>query len=161
MKDIVTRVELVGAEGPRWLDAAELGFAYRTCRLPPGEMVTRIELRLHRGDTAASAAAMASDREYRRRTQPQGFPTWGSTFRNPPGDHAGRLIEAAGLKGHRIGQAQWSEAHANFVVNLGGAVAREALALVRLARRRVQQRFGVDLRLEVRLVGDFEGEESV
>jgi UDP-N-acetylmuramate dehydrogenase len=159
MANVVSRVEVVSAEGSRWLEAPELGFAYRTCRIPAGALVTRVEFRLRPGDVEASAAAMAADREYRRRTQPQGFPTWGSTFRNPPGDHAGRLVEAVGLKGHRIGHAQWSEVHANFVINLGGATARDALALVRLARRRVGERFGVALDLEVRLVGDFAGEE--
>jgi UDP-N-acetylmuramate dehydrogenase len=158
MKDVVTRVEVATGEGLRWIGAAELGFAYRTCRLPLGGVVTRIEFQLRDGSGAESMAAMQADREYRRRTQPQGLPTWGSTFRNPPGDHAGRLIEAAGLKGHRIGNAQWSNVHANFVVNLGGATARDALALVRLAQHRVQELFGVDLELEVRLVGDFSDE---
>ncbi len=158
MKDVVTRVEVATAEGLRWLGAADLGFAYRTCRLPLGGVLTRIELRLREGNFTESAAAMQADREYRRRTQPLNLPTWGSTFRNPPGDHAGRLIEAAGLKGHRIGKAQWSEMHANFVVNLGGATARDALALVCLARRRVKELFGLELDLEVRLVGDFADE---
>ncbi len=160
MKDLVTRVEVATAEGLRWLGAGALGFAYRTCRLPPGAVVTRVEVRLREGSVTESANAMRVDRDHRRRTQPQGLPTWGSTFRNPPGDHAGRLVEAAGLKGHRVGGAQFSEVHANFVVNLGGATARDALALIDLARRRVKERFGVDLELEVRLVGDFEGEGS-
>ena len=88
---------------------------------------------------------------HRRRTQPLGRPTFGSTFRNPPGDFAGRLIEAAGLKGHREGNAMWSDVHANFVVNLGGATAARLLALIRLARARVQEQFGVRLEPEVRL----------
>jgi UDP-N-acetylmuramate dehydrogenase len=122
-------------------------------------VVTRVELRLRRGDVAASRAAMDADLAHRRRTQPLQQPTWGSTFRNPPGDHAGRLVESVGLKGHRIGGAAWSELHANFVVNLGGATARDCLALIRLARTRVRERTGVELELEVRLLGAFAPDE--
>jgi UDP-N-acetylmuramate dehydrogenase len=159
MKDVVERVEVASAGGVRWIPASELGFAYRTCRLPPGSVVTRVGFLLRRGDLAASRAVMDADREHRRRTQPLNWPTWGSTFRNPPGDHAGRLIEAAGLKGHREGNAMWSDVHANFVVNLGGATARDCLALIRLARQRVRERFGVELELEVRLAGAFAPDE--
>ena len=160
MKDLVTRVEVATAAGLRWIEAPALGFAYRTCRLPPGAVVTRVELRLRRGDVAASRAAMEADLAHRRRTQPLQQPTWGSTFRNPPGDHAGRLVESVGLKGHRIGGAAWSELHANFVVNLGGATARDCLALIRLARTRVRERAGVGLELEVRLLGAFAPDET-
>jgi UDP-N-acetylmuramate dehydrogenase len=160
MKDLVARVEVATAGGLRWIEAAALGFAYRTCRLPAGAVVTRVELSLRRGDVAASRAAMEADQAHRRRTQPLHQPTWGSTFRNPPGDHAGRLIESVGLKGHRIGQAAWSDLHANFVVNLGGATARDCLALVRLARSRVRERTGVELELEVRLLGAFAPDEN-
>ena len=159
MKDVVERLEVATPEGLRFLPAAELGFAYRTCRLPPGAVVTRVAFRLRRGDVAASRAVMDADREHRRRTQPLSWPTWGSTFRNPPGDHAGRLVEAVGLKGHREGNAMWSDLHANFVVNLGGATARDCLALIRMARQRVRERFGVELELEVRLAGAFAPDE--
>lgn len=159
MKDVVERVEVATPEGLRFVPAAELSFAYRTCRLPPGAVVTRVGFLLRRGDVAASRATMDADREHRRRTQPLSWPTWGSTFRNPPGDHAGRLIEAVGLKGHREGNAMWSDLHANFVVNLGGASARDCLALIRLARQRVRERFGVELELEVRLAGAFAPDE--
>jgi UDP-N-acetylmuramate dehydrogenase len=161
MKDVVSRVEVATPQGPRWIAAAELGFAYRTCRLPPGAVVTRVEVRLRPGDAARSRAAMEADKEHRRRTQPLTQPSWGSTFRNPPGDHAGRLLEAAGLKGHRIGGAMWSDVHANFVVNLGGATAADCLALIRLARARVRERFGVELELELRLAGEFGPDEAV
>lgn len=159
MKDVVESVEVATAEGLRLLEARALGFGYRTCRLPPGAVVTRVALRLRRGDVAKSRAAMDLDRERRRQTQPLHQPTFGSTFRNPEGDHAGRLIEAAGLKGHRVGNAMWSTLHANFVVNLGGATARDCLSLVRLARARVLERFGVALALEVRLLGEFADDE--
>jgi UDP-N-acetylmuramate dehydrogenase len=155
MKDVVRRVELATADGAGFVEAASLGFAYRTCRLPAGAVVTRVELALRAGDVAASERIMQADRERRRRTQPLDRPTFGSTFRNPPGEYAGRLIEAVGLKGHRVGNAVWSEVHANFVTNLGGATARDVLALLHLARARVRERFGIDLEAEVRLLGDF------
>jgi UDP-N-acetylmuramate dehydrogenase len=159
MKDVVTRVELATADGVGFLEARALGFAYRTCRLPPGAVATRVEFALAPGDVAASERAMQEDRDRRRRTQPLDRPSFGSTFRNPPGDFAGRLVEAVGLKGHRIGGAMWSEVHANFVVNMGGARASDVLGLVDLARTRVQERLGVVLETEVRLLGEFkEGE---
>jgi len=159
MKDVVSAVELATAEGAGFLPAAALSFAYRTCRLPEGAVVTRVELSLRPGDVAESARLMEEDRDRRRRTQPLDRPTFGSTFANPPGDFAGRLIEAVGLKGHRVGGATWSPVHANFISNLGGATARDVLALMALARRRVKERFGISLETEVRLVGELLAED--
>jgi len=153
MKDVLTRVELATAEGAGFVPAAALGLAYRTCRLPPGAVVTRLEVELRPGDVEAGRAAMRADQEKRRRTQPLDRPTFGSTFANPPGDFAGRLVEAVGLKGHRVGNATWSDVHANFIVNLGGATAADVLALIRLARERVLQQYGIRLETEVRLLG--------
>ncbi len=159
MKDLVSRVELATADGVGFVAARELGFAYRTCRLPPGAVATRVELVLREGDVAESERVMQEDRARRRRTQPLDRPTFGSTFRNPPGDFAGRLIEAVGLKGHRVGNATWSDVHANFVSNLGGASARDVLALLNLARSRVKEAFGLVLEAEVRLLGEFLAED--
>lgn len=161
MSDVVTHVELATAYGAIEIPAKGLGFAYRTCRLPPGGVVTRVGLVLKAGDVAAAAKAMDEEWENRAASQPLDLPSFGSTFRNPPGDFAGRLIEAAGLKGHRIGGAEISTRHANFVVNSGGATARDVLALVRLMRDRVRERFGVSLETEVRLVGDFADDERL
>jgi len=160
MRDVVSRVELATADGAGFVDAAALGFAYRTCTLPAAAVATRIEFALRRGDVAESERTMQEDRRRRRSTQPLDRPSFGSTFTNPPGDFAGRLVEAVGLKGHRIGGAMWSDVHANFVVNLGGARARDVLALVNLARSRVKERFGIVLETEVRLVGDFLAEDE-
>ena len=77
-------------------------------------------------------------------------------FRNPPGDYAGRLIEAAGLKGKRVGQSQISERHANFIVNHGGAKAEEVRQLMELAKGEVRQQFGVELVAEVKILGDWD-----
>jgi len=161
MKDVVEHVEVATADGRRDVLARDLGFAYRTCRLPAGAVVTRVGLLLQRGDVPAAAKAMDEAWEQRAATQPLDQPSFGSTFRNPPGDAAGRLLEAAGLKGHRIGGAEVSTRHANFVVNTGGATARDVLALVRLMRERVRERFGVTLETEVRPVGDFAGDEKL
>jgi UDP-N-acetylmuramate dehydrogenase len=159
MKDVVRRAEVATADGAGFLDARELGFAYRSCRLPPGAVATRIEFALHPGDVVESERVMQEDRQRRRRTQPLDRPSFGSTFRNPPGEFAGRLVEAVGLKGHRIGGAMWSDVHANFVVNLGGARASDVLALVNLARARVKDRLGIALESEVKLAGEFLAEE--
>ena len=120
MKRLLTRVELATAEGLGFVPAAALRLAYRHCELPAGAVVTRVELRLRPGDVAASRAAMEADVAHRRRTQPLHQPSFGSTFWNPPGRFAGQLIEAVGLKGHRVGGAMFSDLHANFIVNLGG-----------------------------------------
>jgi UDP-N-acetylmuramate dehydrogenase len=156
VRDLLVRAELCTADGTGWVEAAALGLGYRESRLPPGAVVTRLECRLRRGDVAAGRAAMEADLARRRRSQPLSQPSFGSTFSNPPGRFAGQLIEAVGLKGHRIGNAMWSALHANWVVNLGGASARDVLALMGLARRRVRERFGLELRAEVRVMGEIE-----
>ncbi len=125
------------------------------------DVVARVELALRDGDVRESERVMQADREHRRRTQPLDKPTFGSTFVNPPGDFAGRLVEAVGLKGHRVGNATWSDVHANFVSNLGGATARDVLALVNLARARVKEAFGILLEPEVRLAGEFLADERI
>jgi UDP-N-acetylmuramate dehydrogenase len=155
LKDVVAEVELATADGAGFVAASTLGFGYRSSRLPPGAVATRIAFALRPGDVAESERLMQEDRARRRATQPYDRPTFGSTFTNPPGEFAGRLVEAVGLKGRRIGNAMWSEVHANFIVNLGGATARDVLALMDLARSRVKERFGVALETEVRLVGEF------
>jgi len=159
MRDVVRRVELATADGAGFVAAAELAFGYRAARIPAGAVVTRLEVELRRGDVAASERAMQADREQRRRTQPLDRPTFGSTFTNPPGDYAGRLIDSVGLKGYRVGHATWSNVHANFISNLGGATARDVLALMTLARSRVKERFGIALEAEVRLVGELVAED--
>ena len=117
--------------------------------------MARARFRLAAGDLAASQAAMEADLGYRKRTQPLSQPNCGSVFQNPPGDHAGRLIEAVGLKGHTLGGARISELHANWIVNLGEATARDVAGLMALAQRRVREGTGVELVAEVKRVGVF------
>jgi UDP-N-acetylmuramate dehydrogenase len=141
----------------------ELEFAYRTSRIKQEAkaggatapyVVLAAEFDLAQGSRAQLEAKAAEFNEYRRRTQPPGA-SIGSMFKNPPGDAAGRLIDAAGLKGTRIGQAEISTVHANFFVNLGGATAQNVMTLIRQAQEKVGQKFGVTLELEVELVGDW------
>lgn len=159
MSEILEAVEIATAAGARWLPAKDLRLAYRHSELPPGGVVTRVRLALRQGspeEAAASAQAMDKDRDYRKATQPLSLPNSGSVFANPPGDFAGRLIEACGLKGRALGAAQLSPVHANWIVNLGGARASDVVGLMALAKREVRSHFGVALRPEVKLIGTFE-----
>lgn len=153
---VCTEVECVTPEGTTWLPREALEFGYRRSTLPARGVVTRVRIALGRASPealAASREAMRADLDYRRRTQPLELPTFGSVFTNPPGDFAGRLIEAAGLKGARRGGAQLSEKHGNWIVNHGGATAAEVRSLMTLAQDEVRARFGVQLHAEVKLVG--------
>jgi len=161
VKDVLLRAELATADGVGWVEARELGLGYRVSRLPGLGVCLRLEVELRPGDVEAARETMRADVRHRRATQPLAEPSFGSTFRNPVGEYAGRLIEAVGLKGHRVGGAMWSDVHANWVVNRGGATARDVLALVNLARSRVKARFGVTLETEVRLLGEFLAGESI
>ncbi len=158
MADHLLAVEVATSAGLRWIDAKDLKLAYRHCELPAGAVLVRARCRVRRGteaDLRVEAREAADDLERRRLKQPLHQPNSGSVFVNPPGDHAGRLIEAAGLKGHRIGNAQISERHANFIVNLGGATANDVVSLVALAMRTVEEKLQISLQPEVRLVGTF------
>jgi UDP-N-acetylmuramate dehydrogenase len=132
-------------------------YTYRSSwlKLHPGQgIVLEAALRLERSHTEAVQARMDAFVDFRHRTQPPGA-SMGSMFKNPPEDHAGRLIEAAGLKGARVGQAQISTLHANFFINHGQARAADVYALIEKARLAVMEQFGVNLELEIELVGDW------
>ena len=119
-----------------------------------GEWFVAATFRLPKGDGAQSRATIKKLLAQRIAAQPLGMPNAGSVFRNPPGDHAARLIEACGLKGHRIGGASISVKHANFIVNHGGASAADIEALIERAQSAVLQQFGVHLEREVRVIGE-------
>ncbi len=127
---------------------------YRQVVLPQGEWFVEADLALEPGDSARALEAIRSLLARRARTQPTGVASCGSVFRNPPGDHAARLIEASGLKGHCIGGACVSDKHANFIVNTGAASAGDIEALIGLIRERVAALQGVDLQPEVHIVGE-------
>ncbi len=128
--------------------------AYRQVKGPDGEWFLAANLALEHGDTAQAKARIRSLLDRRSATQPTGLPSGGSTFRNPPGDHAARLIEAAGLKGMAMGGARVSEKHANFIINTGDASAADIEDLIEQVRDRVQQHSGVRLSTEVHRVGE-------
>ena len=154
VKDVVRAVEVMDAEGAsRCLPAEALAFAYRRSRLPEGAVVVAAAFRVHQSTREKVQSEVDRHLAKRARSQPLDVPSCGSVFKNPPGDFAGRLIEAAGLKGERVGGAEISEVHANVIVNRGGATARDVLALIDEARRRVRERTGVELEPEVRIVG--------
>lgn len=133
----------------------DVAWRYRQTTLPPDAIVTRVRLRFERGDPKSVRERLQTRLVRRKATQPVALPNSGSCFRNPPGDHAGRLIEAVGAKGWREGGAEVSPLHANFIVNTGGASARDVATLLARVRRAVDERFGVELHLEVHLVGEF------
>ena len=156
IRDALVELEVMSPTGARrrHLPAAALHFVYRALRgLAPGSVLVSALLRV----TQASAASVREEVERRlaRRaaTQPLSVPSCGSVFKNPKGDYAGRLIESVGLKGFRVGGAQISPMHANFIANTGGASAADVCALMREAQQRVHAASGIHLEPEVHVVG--------
>ena len=146
--------------GTRRVDVGELDYDYRHSWLKTRQdrrfMVLQASFALERDDPKAIQARMNRYNAWRKQTQPPGA-SLGSIFKNPPGDYAGRLIEAASLKGHQIGGARVSPIHANFFVNTGeNASAQDYLRLIRAVQRRVREAFGVQLELEIQIVGDWD-----
>jgi UDP-N-acetylmuramate dehydrogenase len=143
----------------RW-SPEELAFGYRSSALKrqkAGHTILSAEFSLKRGEPGELQAKIEEYAAHRKRTQPPGA-SMGSMFKNPPGDYAGRLIEAAGLKGSRIGGAEISPLHGNFFINHGECRAADVFALIHLAHDAVKNKFGVDLQLEVELVGEWGGQ---
>ena len=154
---ILVRALVVSAEGTGWLTPDELGLDYRHSHVRPDQVVARLEYRLTPRPVAEIKAEVADLIARRKATQPTNRRTFGSVFKNPPGAlGAGRMLELCGLKGHAIGGAVVSPRHANFIENAGGATSEECLALMREARRRAREQFGVELEHEVVLLGSHE-----
>jgi UDP-N-acetylmuramate dehydrogenase len=155
-KDVVREIEVMSPCGRqlRHFPRPRLGFVYRRLTgLAPGSVILSALLEVRPAPKAAVAATIEEMLARRAATQPLDAPSCGSVFKNPPGGYAGRLIEAAGLKGERHGGAQISPLHANFIVNTGGATAADVLALIGHARAAVRLRTGVLLEPEVRIWG--------
>ncbi len=153
----VTGIAVVEPEvGERELPRSALRFGYRRFDLPPQAIVTRVDFALAAGDPAAIRAAMADAKRKRDQHQPRGFPNAGSVFKNPPGEFAGRLIEAAGLKGRRVGDAMVSPRHANFIVNLGRATAGDVKRLMDEVTEAVWRARAIRLVPEIKLIGEWE-----
>jgi UDP-N-acetylenolpyruvoylglucosamine reductase len=151
---VLVRALVVGADGSSWLGPDELGLEYRRSGLRPGQVVARAELRLTPTPEAEIRATISALQTRRKAAQPTNKRTFGSVFKNPDDElTAGRMLEACGLKGHRVGGAVISSRHANFIENAGGARSADAVALMIEARRRAREQFGVELEHEVQLLG--------
>lgn len=154
MDGLVESVTLfVPGEGLSVVRGPEIAWGYRTSGLPDRGVIVECSLALELGERDRIRRTMDARFLSRKSSQPIGMPSAGSVFVNPEGDSAGRLIEACGLKGARVGGAQISDVHANFIVNAGGASARDVLGLVEMVRGAVMERHGIRLETEIRLLG--------
>ena len=154
-------VDVVSSSGTERRAPQELGFSYRRSTVAPGEVVAGASFKLEPADSAIVKAQLADLRLRRKETQPSGIRTFGSTFKNPDdpraqGKTAGQLLEAAGARGLRVGGAGFSVKHANFIENHGEATTAEVVAVMAEGRKRVRERFGVDLEPEVQVLGAIE-----
>ncbi len=154
MKDAVKAVRLVTMNGDlRDLPAASIRFQYRRARLPKG-IVVGVWLQLRQGVRGEIARIVKDYLHYRKDTQPLAMPSAGCVFKNPPNDSAGRLLEATGLKGLRVGDAEVSTKHGNFIVNRGHATAADVTRLIQKVRRAIKEKAGIRLDLELKIVGE-------
>lgn len=158
LADVIESVEIVSAGGIQLRTPDQLGFSYRRSNLAVGEIVAHAVFRLVRASAEQVRAALADLRERRKQAQPAGIRTFGSTFKNPDGAGAGgrtagQLLDEAGCRGLRVGDAGFSLKHANFVENHGAATTDEVLELMAEGRRRVRDRFGIELEPEVQVLG--------
>ncbi len=158
MKDVVLSITACDAQGkPHVFSGPEMGFGYRKSRLNQGGEVfaaVSVTVALGQGESETIRTAMREFNARRREKQPLALPSCGSTFKRPPGQFAGTLIEQCGLKGHRIGGASVSELHAGFLVNDGEGTAEDYLALIAHVQRAVFEQTGVSLEPEVRILGE-------
>lgn len=152
---LVRKVLILSREGDFICKSREeLGFGYRTSILQSEPaIIVEVSFTCHPREQELIRKQMADYLARRKASQPLYYPNAGSVFKNPPGDSAGRLIEAAGLKGKRVGDAQISNLHANFIINLGSATAQQVLSLIEDIREVVKNRFGVELQPEIRFTG--------
>ncbi len=154
--EALVSVEIINKCGElETLGVEELNYGYRnTSLMNSGAVVTEVEIALNKGKADDLIAQVEATLRLRRKNQPLEYPSAGSVFKNPPNDHAGRLVEAAGLRGLRHGDAQVSEKHGNFIVNRGSAKACDVLSLIDEVRNIVKEKFDVILEPEVRLIGE-------
>jgi len=154
---VLVRAQIAHAEGADWRSPTELGLEYRRSALEPGEIVAAAEFHGPPRSEAEIKEIVAGMQKQRKDAQPTNKRTFGSVFKNPEHElTAGRMLEACGLRGFRIGGAQISPKHANFIENAGDARSADAVALIGEARRRAQEQFGVVLEPEVQLLGAVE-----
>ena len=157
IKDILSRVSMINGHGRvRSLERAALHFSYRNLELPGGSLITAADFRLAEGDRRKIEKRVSEILTTRWSKHPLQHRNAGSIFKNPPGMPAGRIIDEAGLKGLRVGDAEVSTQHGNFIVNRGRATAKDILLLVELVRQRVFAARGVSLEMEVKVIGENE-----
>lgn len=161
LADVLEWVDVVSAKGTTRRTPDQLGFGYRHSNLVKGEVVARARFKLEPADQLQVKARLAELRERRKQAQPAGIKTFGSTFKNPTdaragGRTAGQLLEAAGCRGLRVGDAGFSQKHANFIENLGTARTRDVIALMAAGRERVREQLGIELEPEVQVLGPVE-----
>ena len=153
--DVLVTATICSADGRRTVPASELGLTYRHSTLQYGEIVAAAEITLVPDDPAQIKERVREYQGRRTAAQPRKARTFGSVFKNPEGERtSGQLLEACGLKGYRVGGAQISEKHANFIENVDGATSSDVVALMTEARRRAKDQFGVELHHEVQTLGD-------
>jgi UDP-N-acetylmuramate dehydrogenase len=159
LSDVLKNARLADRDGnvvemtPLDLDLSYRNSAFTHGKLPD-QIVLSVDLRLEKGDAKALKARVKELDAQRRGAQPPGR-NCGSVFKNPPGRSAWQYVDDVGLRGHRVGSAQFSELHSNFILNLGGATAKDVTSLIELAQGRVREKFGVELETEVMFVGEF------
>ncbi len=159
LASVLEWVQIATADGIERREPSQLGLAYRRSALVAGEVVARAHLRLREGEPATIKASLEEMRRRRHEAQPQGIKTFGSTFKNPQdpraeGRSAGQLLSQAGCNGYGVGGARFAPKHANFIENTGSASTADVLAVMAEGRRRVLERFGVELEPEVQTLGD-------
>ncbi len=156
MGELVENIDVMGMDGKIGTIGREaLNFTYRGCDLPAGRIILKVRLRLKEGSVAAINERMESFKEKRKGTQSIRFPNAGSVFKNPGvGESAGRLVEEAGLKGMKVGGAEVSKVHGNYIVNVGGAKASDIMSLMASMRDKVHKLRGIALEPEIKVIGE-------
>lgn len=133
-----------------------LNFDYRQLHLPTGAIIVKALIRMKQESQRAIQSEIGRIKKWRSQNQPLNLPSAGSVFKNPPGKSAGQLVEQVGLKGVQVGKAKISEKHANFIINLGGATAKDILLLMEIMQNRVHQETGIELETEIKIAGESE-----
>lgn len=156
ISEVIQEVKVVTTDGEvKTIPVNSLNYGYRSSRIKDeGHIVVEAVFKLTPGDASELKRIITKNMDFRRNRQPLNYPNAGSVFKNPLGESAGRLIDEAGCKGQRVGQAKVSEVHANFIVNLGGAKASDIFCLINQVREKVKARFGIALELEVQIMGE-------
>ena len=155
MQEVVEKISVVNGSGRlREVGKKDLLFEYRRLDLPEEALIAQVDLSLLRGEREQIRSRIAEITETRRKKHPLGYPSAGSVFKNPPGQPAGSLVDRAGLKGSAVGGARVSDVHGNFIINAGGATARDFLTLMQLVQEKVLEKTGVALEPEVKVVGE-------